>query len=355
MSNKFDFRYRMVECALKAGISQASRAYNTTRPTVRKWVARFKQEGLKGLQDESRAPHNIPHKLKKEYEDRIIQLRLTHPSWGSRTLIERYHVKGSHTAVNRVMKQNNLIKPKKRRWKKRKDLSELKKKLNLFESNQIDTKDLSDIYKYWPFMRRLGLPRYQYTFRERSLGASFFAYADENNTTYASIFAMYVAEHLKSYGIDVEAEQWQSDNGIEFIGNARKKINRLSAFEKVLAKNKIRHIRIPPRCSYLQGDVETFHKLIEDELYDIEDYANGIEFIGKAYAYHLYFNYVRKNRYRDNKSPVMILRERFPTVDEGVLNLPPIRLETLLDSCYKEEAEGGYDVPIPLPAGADFT
>jgi hypothetical protein len=31
-----------------------------------------------------------------------------------------------------------------------------------------------------------------------------------------------------------------------------------------------------------------------------------------------------------------------------VLNLPPIRLETLLDSCYKEEVEGGYDVPIPL-------
>jgi hypothetical protein len=45
----------------------------------------------------------------------------------------------------------------------------------------------------------------------------------------------------------------------------------------------------------------------------------------------------------------MILRERFPTVDEDVLNLPPIRLETLLDSCYKEEVEGGYDVPIPLP------
>jgi hypothetical protein len=50
----------------------------------------------------------------------------------------------------------------------------------------------------------------------------------------------------------------------------------------------------------------------------------------------------------------MILRERFPTVDEGVLNLPPIRLETLLDSCYKEEVEGGYDVPIPLPPTPDF-
>ncbi|MCM8774625.1 MAG: hypothetical protein NC820_07860, partial [Candidatus Omnitrophica bacterium] len=74
-----------------------------------------------------------------------------------------------------------------------------------------------------------------------------------------------------------------------------------------------------------------------------------IEFLGKAYAYQLYFNYIRKNRYRDNKSPVEILRERFPEVDEGVLNLPPIRLETLLKECYKEEDKGGYDVPISVP------
>jgi len=35
------------------------------------------------------------------------------------------------------------------------------------------------------------------------------------------------------------------------------------------------------------------------------------------------------------------LRERFPDVDEGVLNLPPIRLESLLDQSLYH----GYDVP----------
>ncbi|MCM8800935.1 MAG: hypothetical protein NC912_02825 [Candidatus Omnitrophica bacterium] len=62
----------------------------------------------------------------------------------------------------------------------------------------------------------------------------------------------------------------------------------------------------------------------------------------------IYFNYIRKNRYRDNKSPVEILRERFPEVDEGLLNLPPIRLETVLKECYKEEVKTGYDVPISV-------
>jgi transposase len=353
---KFNFRLRMVEYALQHGISSAAREYETTRKTVRKWVQRFKQEGLEGLKDRKRTPKHIPHKLKPENETRIVELRQKYPSWGSRRLINRYHVKGSHGSVNRVIKQNGLIKPKRKRWRKRKDLSDLKKKMKFFENSQIDTKDLSDIYQYWPFMRRLRLPRYEFTLRELSTGACFFAYADQNNSTYAGLFAQYVIEHLKSYGIDTLNIVWQTDNGSEFIGNVRKKINRLSAFQEELKAHHIEHGRIPPRCSYLQGDVETFHRIIEDELLEVESYANPIEFLGKSYAYQLYFNYLRKNRYRENKSPVEILKVRFPQVDPGVLNLPPIRLEILLPFCYNGKRrtkpsstiQGGYHVPIPV-------
>ncbi len=308
----FNFRLRMVEYALQYGISSAAREYETTGKTVRKWVVRFKKEGLEGLKDRKRAPKHIPHKLKPEEESQIIELRQKHPSWGSRRLIDRYHVKGSHGSENRVIGQNGLIKPKKKRWRKRKDLSDLKKKMKFFEQSQIDTKDLSDIYQYWPFIdsfdslqvRGLRLPRYEFTLRELFTGASFFAYADHNNSTYASLFASYVIEHLKSYGINTACITWQTDNGSEFIGSVKKKINRLSAFEKELKASDIEHGRIPPRSPHLQGDVESFHRIVEDELYEIESYANGIEFLGKVYAYQLYFNYIRKNRYRDNKSPV---------------------------------------------------
>jgi len=345
---KFNLRLQMVTKAQNTSISEAARFYGTTRVTVRKWLKRYKKYGLDGLRDLKRVPKHIPHKLKPEDEAKIIELRQKHPSWGPLRLIERYHVKGSNGSVNRVIKQNGLIKPKKRRWKKRKDLSELKKTMKFFAFSQIDTKDLSDIYQYWPLMKRLELPRYEYTLRELSTGATFYAYANENNSTYASLFAKYVIEHLKSYGIQTARISWQTDNGSEFIGSVRKKINRLSAFERVLIANRIEHTRIPPRAFWLQNDVETFHRIIEDELYEIEDYANEIEFLGKAYAYQIYFNYIRKNRYRDNKSPVEILRERFPEIDEGVLNLPPIRLESLLEICYKEKDKGGYDVPISV-------
>ena len=94
---------------------------------------------------------------------------------------------------------------------------------------------------------------------------------------------------------------------------------------------------------------------MEDEFYDIEDYRQAIDFLGKAYAYQLFFNYPRKNRYREHRSPVEILRERFPGVDEGVLKLPPIRLELLLEAWHKrDKAQGGYHVPISALLAVKF-
>ena len=345
--SKYNLRYNLIIKAKQISISEAARYYNTTRKTVRKWLRRFEQEGLEGLKDKSRAPNYIPHKMDECKEDMIVSLRKDHPGWGARRFKCLYGIEGAYGAIHRVIKQNGLVKPKRRRWRKRKDLSELKKKLNFFQRSQIDTKDLIDIYKYWPYMKRLELPRYEYTLRELSTGLCFYAYANANNSTYASLFARYVAEHLKSYGIKTAQIVWQTDNGSEYIGAARKRINRLSAFEAALKDYQIEHGRIPARSPNLQADVETFHRIVEDELYDIEGYENEVQFLGKTYAYQLFFNYIRKNRYRDNKSPVDILRERFPEVDEGVLNLPPIRLECLLNACYKNNEQGGYHVPRP--------
>lgn len=331
MATKFNLRLEMVLCARERGLSEAARRYQTTRKTVRKWHGRYETQGLDGLKDQKRTPRSIPHKMDKETEAKIIGARKKLHTFGARPLKDRLGIAYSHTAIHRAMKQAGLVQKKRKRWRKRKDLSEFKKTLAFFQKSQIDTKDLSDILKYWPLMRRLGLPRYEYALRELSTGASFFAYADENTTTNASYFADYVAEHLKRHGIKTARIQWQSDNGSEYIGNVLKKTAGPSAFEKVLIRHKIDHGRIPPRCSWLQGDVETFNRIVENEFFEIESFGDQREFLGKAYCYQLCFNYLRKNRYRDNKSPLEILRERFPDADEDVLNLPPIRLDRFTD------------------------
>lgn len=343
----FHVRYQLVKEAQENGISEASRKFGTTRKTVRKWVKRHKEKGFAGLEEERRSPKRIPHKMKPEDEARVEELREQFKrKWGARKLKDRFKLKGSYSAIHRVIKQKNLLRARRKKHRKRKDLSALKKKLGLFKRNQIDTKDLRDILNYWPYIKKLNLPKHEYTYRELSTGACFYAYADENNSLYASLFARYVAEHLKRYGIEVSEIEWQSDNGSEFIGSVRKKMNLRSAFEKVLDEYGIYHRRIPPRASYLQGDVETFHRIVEDEFYDIETFDNDTQFLGKAYAYQLYFNYMRNNRYRENKTPVEILKERFPEINQSILNLPPVRLEHLYKFWYNN-AGAGYHVPKP--------
>ncbi|OIO39286.1 MAG: hypothetical protein AUJ71_01085 [Candidatus Omnitrophica bacterium CG1_02_49_16] len=130
-----------------------------------------------------------------------------------------------------------------------------------------------------------------------------------------------------------------------------KKTNRKSVFEKVLLRHGINHGRIPPRCSWLQGDVETFNRIVESEFFDIESFEDLENFLGKAYTYRLYFNHLRKNRCRENKLPLEILRERFPDVDEGVLNLPPIHLDSWDESSVAAGEERGYPVPWPAQIG----
>jgi transposase len=352
LATKFNLRLEIVLCAREHGLSETSRRYETTRKTVRKWLRRHETRGLDGLKDQKRTPKNIPHKMDKQNEAEVLRLRNRLHTWGARSLKNRFDIGYSHTAIHRVLKQGGLVGQRRRRWRKRKDLSEMKKGLKLFERSQIDTKDLIDIPNYWIYKRRFGLPRYEYTWRELSLGATFFAYADENTSTSAARFARYVIEHLKTYGIETGQTASQTDNGSEYIGSVNKKTSRPSAFEKVLLKHRVHHGRIPPRASYLQGDVETVHKLIEEEFYDVEGFLNDTDFLGKAYAYGLYFNYLRKNRNRDNLSPVEILKKRFPSVDDQILNLPPIRLEALGDLELAESGQGGYDVPLPLQISA---
>lgn len=80
----------------------------------------------------------------------------------------------------------------------------MKKKYNLYEYIEIDTKDISDIEKYWPQMRSLGLPRYEHTARDVRTVGTWYAYSEINDTSNAGIFANYLLDQLDYYGVDTK-------------------------------------------------------------------------------------------------------------------------------------------------------
>ncbi len=329
-SNIFNLRLAMVKDVQQYNnISATAKKFEVTRPIVRKWVRRYEKEGLRGLCDRSRTPHHIPHKTSKELEEKVIELRKSHPAWGPDRLKMHYELPISAKTIGRIIKESGLVKKKKRKWEKKRDLREMKKGWKALGYIQIDTKDLCDIEKYWPQMQNLKLPRYEYTARDVRTGGSWHAYAYFNNTVNSALFVGYLLNQLNHYGVEMKEVIVQTDNGSEFIGHVTKKDK--SAFEKVAEIFEVSHVRIPPSSPTWNSDVETFHRMVEDEFYDLEDYVNQEEFCAKAYAYQIYANYKRKNRNRGWKTPVEILKEVREDISPGVFNFRPIILDSFLE------------------------
>lgn len=60
--------------------------YGVSRKTGHKIKKRYDELGKRGLEDQSRAPKNIPHKTPPEVVALVVQERKKHPSWGPRKL-----------------------------------------------------------------------------------------------------------------------------------------------------------------------------------------------------------------------------------------------------------------------------
>src|SRR5438876_7178571 len=56
-------------------VMEAAEAAGITDRTARRWMARWRAEGLAGLLDRSSAPHRIPHRTPPERVSEIVRLR----------------------------------------------------------------------------------------------------------------------------------------------------------------------------------------------------------------------------------------------------------------------------------------
>jgi putative transposase len=58
------------------------RRFGVSRKSGYKWLFRYEEEGIEGLSDRSRAPHDHPHGIGEEVFARCLELRRAHPNWG---------------------------------------------------------------------------------------------------------------------------------------------------------------------------------------------------------------------------------------------------------------------------------
>ena len=339
-------RLAMVQVAREEGIKPAARAFRMTVLTVRKWMRRY-DGTLASLRDRSRAPHRRPQRISAQLEARILALKHRLPTWGAERLKRDFALPCSAKAIARVCRRHGLIRPRRRKYRVKRDLRAIKQKWHLFQQIDMDTKDLFDIPEYWPAMTRENLPRCQYTARDVVSGLTFISYAQERSLTYATLFADRILAHLKDCGVNLSSVTIQTDNGSEFIGSWQQKGP--CAFTRLVEDRYHSNKRtIPPAAHTYQSDVETCHRLIEQELLVVEPFFNRSDFLAKVRTYQLFFNDAPANSYKNHQTPISIIRKRDPSLNPVVGMLQPVFLESLLPKPHNPTLStsppGGYHV-----------
>lgn len=336
-------RYQMVVHAKGHGVKPTARLYATNPKTVRKWMRRFAEDGYQALNDLSRRPLSSPHATQDDLEKKIVALKGVYKRVGAEHVKILENLPTSAKTIRKIWRKNGVSSRKRRKKHVTKqNLREIKKLFALFERSCEDTKDLYDIPEYWPQMMDKRLPKVQYTHREVSCGIQFLGFAGERSLIHAMLFTEYINEHLKKYGLIVEKGIRQSDNGSEYVGSWSAK--NPSAYTLAVESAGLVHGTIPPGAHTFQSDVETVHNLIEVEFYEIEAFADRVDFMEKAHAYQLFFNLERPNTYKENKSPWQLAKEKRPDIPKEALMLPPVDLDALLDKKLATLVQGGYDV-----------
>jgi len=103
-----------------ASKTELSRTFSISRPTVDKWLTRYRQFGLNGLQDRSRRPHHSPTAISDDIKYKLVALKCRYSQFGPKKIVDRFKVLHPHlpcpadSTVGEILLAAGLVKPRKR-------------------------------------------------------------------------------------------------------------------------------------------------------------------------------------------------------------------------------------------------
>jgi len=337
-------RYQMVLSVEKKGIKQTARDFRVSRTTVRKWYRRYLEQGYRGLEELSRRPKHSPNAVPPQERKKLVKLKKKYKRLGADTIKLLENLTRSARTIRKVWREEGVSSRRRRKkYKTKQNLREEKRRWQLFQQIDEDTKYLTDIPEYYFQMMKLGLPRFQYTARDVTTGLLYMGFAQERSLTNATLFAEYLNTALTRCGADLSRTLRQTDNGAEYIGHplAKEPSAYTVAIESIEGQI---HETIPAGAHTFQSDVETAHNLVEMEFFEIENFEDRDDFLRKAATYQLFFNLLRPNSYKENKTPWQLAKEKQPKLPKKIAMIPPVFIEDLMENDLENLAQGGHDV-----------
>ena len=120
MSQRIEFC--ILASKAESNMSDLCKRFNVTRRTGYKWLARYMEEGLFGLEEKSRRPHNFPNQTPLPIDNYVVGLRENDPEWGAKKLhriilnhkeqgIYQFSTVPCKTTITKILKRNGLVPP----------------------------------------------------------------------------------------------------------------------------------------------------------------------------------------------------------------------------------------------------
>lgn len=286
-------------------VAMTCRYYGISRQVYYRWLERYREQGVDGLRDRSRRPHNSPNATHVDVVGKILYLRQNYHFGPAKIAmyLKRYHdVEVSTSGVWRILKRLDLNRlPASQRYKR------LDKRWQRYEKQlpghqvQIDVKFVEPLKAAARPVAGRRTKYYQFTAIDDCTRLRVLRIYPRCDQKTAIQFVDYVLERLP-----FPVQVIQTDNGAEFQ----------SAFHYHVLDKGVGHRYIKPRTPRLNGKVERSHRIDAEEFYALLDglvIDDAKVFNNKLREWEDYYNYHRPHGGLNGQTPYERLRQKTQT------------------------------------------
>jgi transposase InsO family protein len=277
-------------------VSLTARHFGVARKTFYKWVQRFEQDFLKGLEDQSRAPVHVRRRqyTARQY-DNVVSIRRQHMRYGKMKLLELYRRQHSNDASISAWKVQCIIKAsglyyeplKQARINRKRSISHTRKRITELKRKPISGFLLcvDTVVRYWQ-----GQKRFILTAIDRHTKVAFARMYTTHSSSSARDFLYRL--HLL---LDGKIENVQTDNGSEFHRH----------FEAACENLNLEHYWSRAKTPKDNAVNERFNRTLQDEFVAFGNMtADTVEFNRRLTEWLIEYNFSRPHQALNYMPPI---------------------------------------------------
>ena len=292
-------RFRFIEEYRREDLSLSGlcQSYGISRPTAYKWIERYEEEGLEGLQDRSRAPHHPARAMAEGVKELILAVKAKHCFWGARKILAHLEANSpgqdwpAVSSIGELLKQHGLTVARKRRVRSERAPHPLAPADEVHRVWSVD-------FKGW-FLTGDGQRCNPLTLTDNYSRYLLRCQAVRAETTVHVKPVLEAA--FREYGLP---ERIRSDNGAPFGSNGGSGLTALSVWWIRLG---IVPERIKPGCPQQNGRHERMHLTLKQETAD-PPAATGRKQQQRFDAFRHEYNHERPHEALQQKPPAHVFR-----------------------------------------------